>query len=245
MGENANGHPPVSAKDMDEFISLVTHEIRGPAALIRGYIGLFQQTWREKLDVRQKDYLEKISLANDRMIALSDSFSAMFRADFGEVSIVPESMDLTRLVDSAVSQCQPQIAAKRLRVEKAYDEGVPMVSVDAALTALAIETLFSNAIKYTSDGGMIKLEIGKRGAEIVITISDTGLGIPRDQQDMIFNRFFRASNVRHVNGVGAGLHVARAMLERAGCRIWFASEENKGSSFSMAIPLTGMKERGA
>src|SRR5690606_29250482 len=100
--------------------------------------------------------------------------------------------------------------------------------------------LLTNAIKYTPTGGKVTIGVRKEGPGVRVVVADTGLGIPANQQDKVFGRFFRGSNVRTLPGTGLGLHVLKAMLERAGCTLEFISQENVGSTFTVTIPTAGM-----
>lgn len=227
-------------RSKNDLISLVTHELRGPATVIGGYLQLFGEQWGKSLSAEQRDYLTKITAANDKTVELANSLMSVFRVDFGDIVVSPEPTDLAAVVDVAIGSQELSAATKKLSVTKDYDSALPILPIDKKLADLTVVNLLSNAIKYTPAGGQITVAIAKRGSEIQLSVADTGLGIPKDQQAKMFGKFFRASNVRAINGVGVGLHVIKAMLTRAGCRIWFESEEGKGSTFTVGIPLAGM-----
>ncbi len=117
--------------------------------------------------------------------------------------------------------------------------------LDSSLTHAIFINLLSNAVKYTADGGTITLTTKKDGVDIVITIADTGYGIPQAQQARIFEKMFRADNVRAKvpEGTGLGLYLVKSILDQTSGKIWFESEENKGTTFFVTIPLSGMKQR--
>lgn len=224
----------------NDFVSLVTHELRGPASVIKGYLELFSERWGGELGQTQKDYLRNIASANDKMIELANSLLAVFRVDFGDVAIVPEPADLAEMAAAVIKGMDAAIAAKNLVVTTAFDGGASILNVDRKLADMMLSNLLSNAVKYTPIGGRVSLEIRSKDGEARVIVADSGLGIPKDEQEKVFGRFFRARNVKGIDGVGVGLHVLREMLRRAGCRIWFESEEGKGTTFTIAIPLAGM-----
>ncbi|HSD12306.1 MAG TPA: MASE3 domain-containing protein [Patescibacteria group bacterium] len=228
----------------NDFVSLVTHELRGPASVIKGYLELFGERWGADMGQAQKEYLRNIGTANEKMIELSNALLGVFRVDFGEIVVAPEPVDLTEIAEAALKGMELKIAEKSLTVTKEYDAAVAILNVDRRLIDMAFTDLLSNAVKYTPVGGRVSLAIKGQDGEIRVVVADSGLGIPKDEQEKIFGRFFRARNVRGIDGVGAGLHVLRKMLGRAGCRIWFESEEGKGSTFTIAIPLAGMAKAG-
>lgn len=231
-------------RSKNDLVSLVTHELRGPATVIQGYAELLKEDGKNALRPEHMKFVEGISDANARLIELANSLLTVFRVEFGEIVISPEPVIMTQLADDAIKQQELQVSAKKLRITKAYDD-IPILNVDKRLAELAFANLLSNAVKYTPEGGKVRLEIRKREEEVAIIVTDSGMGIPKDQQGKIFGKFFRADNVRRINGVGVGLHVLKAMLERAGCRIGFESEEGTGSTFFVAIPLTGMLKVGS
>ncbi|OGL73322.1 hypothetical protein A3C96_02285 [Candidatus Uhrbacteria bacterium RIFCSPHIGHO2_02_FULL_60_10] len=227
-------------RSRNDLVSLVTHELRGPASIIQGYVELIKERGGKTPAADQKKYIQGIYDANEKLVELANSLLTVFRVDFGDVVINPQPVDVAILGDKALKQLELPAAAKKLKIAKEYDEALPIINADKNLTELVFGNFLSNAVKYTPEGGRVRLEIRKRGAELHIVVSDTGLGIPKGQQAKIFEKFFRASNVKAISGVGVGLHVLKAMTERAGCRIGFESEEGKGSTFFVAIPVTGM-----
>lgn len=137
-----------------------------------------------------------------------------------------------------------------------------MINLDPRLTKIVFENLLSNALKYTPAGGKIRLTIKRSDPNVLIKISDTGCGIPREEQPKIFTKMFRAANAKHLEagGTGLGLYIAKAVIEKSGGRIWFESpslelfssaDQNEqmvdskryGTTFFITIPLVGMKPK--
>jgi two-component system sensor histidine kinase VicK len=108
-----------------------------------------------------------------------------------------------------------------------------------------IQNVLTNAVRYTPTDGVVRFQVTRRPEDILFTISDTGIGIPAGARDKIFTKLYRADNARSAqpNGNGLGLYMVKSILEHAGGRIWFESEEGKGSTFYVTIPLTGMKKK--
>jgi signal transduction histidine kinase len=130
-------------------------------------------------------------------------------------------------------------------LNKDYQVDLPIVNADPKLLRIVLQNLLSNAVKYTQEKGKIDLEIKKQDKDILIKIQDNGLGIPKRQQGKIFSKLFRADNVlgKDTDGTGLGLYIVKEVIEQSGGKIWFNSEENKGTSFFVTIPLSGMKEK--
>jgi len=111
---------------------------------------------------------------------------------------------------------------------------------------IVLQNLLTNSVNYTPESGKIKLSVKKSKKEILLTVSDNGYGIPKKDQDKIFTKMFRADNVkiRDTSGTGLGLYIVKSIIEQtAGGKIWFESEENKGTTFFIVLPLTGMVKK--
>ena len=120
---------------------------------------------------------------------------------------------------------------------------LPLVSVDAEKIAIVLDNLINNAVKYTPAGGAIALTVRKMARDIEVSVSDTGIGIPKDQQREVFDQFFRARNAKLVatSGSGLGLYMAKNIIERHGGRMHFTSAENEGTTVRFTIPLRSAK----
>jgi signal transduction histidine kinase len=137
-----------------------------------------------------------------------------------------------------------QVEKKKLKVTQSYGK-LPLVEADQNLATIVFQNLLTNAVKYTPEGGSVKVDLAQQGEEAVLTVSDTGYGIPKEQQGKIFSKLFRADNVREagIEGTGLGLYMVKSIVESSGGRIWFESEVGKGTTFHVALPISGMKKR--
>lgn len=224
----------------NDFISLVTHELRGPASVIKGYVELFKERWGKDLSQVQNDYIRNIGTANDKMVELSDALLSVFRVEFGDVVISPEPTDVAEMAGAAIKALEKPVAEKNITVTVACEPEASVLNVDRKLMDMTLSNLLSNAVKYTPIGGKVAVALRRQDGETLLSVEDSGLGIPADEKGRIFERFYRAKNVQSIDGVGVGLHVLREMLRRAGCGIRFESEEGRGSTFVVTIPSSGM-----
>lgn len=228
-----------------EFVSLASHQLRTPLAIMSWYSEMLLNEKTGKLNVEQKKYLDVIYTTNQQLGRLVNVLLDVSRIEIGTLGINPRPTNLVDLANNALSELQPQIRNKKLKIEKNYDKEPPIINVDSNIMQIIFRNLLSNAVKYTPEGGRVKLLIKKQKSDVLIEISDSGYGIPRTQQSQIFSKFFRGDNIKEKapDGNGLGLYIVRSVLEESGGKIWFESKENKGTTFHILIPLTGMKRK--
>jgi PAS domain S-box-containing protein len=238
-----------------EFVSIASHQLRTPLTAINWYIEMLLDGSIGKCSKEQKEYLQQIYSSNRRMVDLVNSLLNVSRIDMGTFAIDPEPTDFVEISKSVVMELQPQIVTKHLIVNEEYRGSIPIINADPKLVRIIFQNLVSNAVKYTPEKGnvIIKIEVGKPivgGKKIakdmlMITVSDTGYGIPKNQQSHIFSKLFRADNAREkvAEGTGLGLYIVKSIIEAANGKIWFESEENKGTTFYAILPLGGMSKK--
>lgn len=237
------------AKNLDraktEFISLAAHQLRTPIATISLTAEMLIDGLAGKIGPEANRYLADIMEHVRKMTSMIEVFLNISRMEIGTFEINPKPLDLVKNIEENLKGVAPLMQAKSLRLKKSLPTGPLLMNIDPKITNLALENILSNAVKYTPSGGSIKVLTETQDGQIVISVSDNGCGIPESQQSQIFQKMFRADNVKdsQIEGTGLGLYAARMLLNEAGCKIWFDSKENKGTTFFLAIPLTGMKEK--
>lgn len=229
----------------NEFVSLASHQLRTPLSTVKWYAELLLAGDAGKVSDDQKKYLEEIYTGNQRMIELVNALLSVSRIDLGTFIIDISPTDLREVCEIVLNELKPQIKEQVVRVEKFYSEDLPIIPADPKLVKIILQNLLSNSIKYTPANGEVKVTIEKQENDALITVSDTGYGIPESQQHRVFTKMFRADNVmeKDSNGTGLGLYVVKSIVEQSGGKIWFKSAENKGTSFYIMIPLSGMKKK--
>lgn len=226
-----------------EFVSLASHQLRTPLTAINWYTDMLQAGDAGKLTAEQEKYVSEVHSGSQRMIDLVNALLNVSRIDLGTYLIEPEPTDLIELCQKIVQDSESKIFERKQDFNEHYPEHLEPMKLDAQLMRMVIENLVSNAIKYTGEGGKISLSIDKKKDKILITVKDTGYGIPKHQHDKIFGKLFRADNAstHDAEGTGLGLYIAKSVIEAAGGKLWFESEENKGSTFFIELPEEGMK----
>lgn len=223
-----------------EFVSVAAHQLRTPLAAIRWSISLLKDENLSEED--RKDLIEKCAQSNDRMINLVNDLLNVTRIEEGRYIYELELKDIIEIAKSSIGAAMEEAKKKKIDFSLILSkEKLPLVEVDEEKIGLAIQNLVENAVHYTQPGGIVlfKIEYNKDKNELLFTVKDTGVGIPKDQQKRIFTKFFRAENVMRMEteGSGLGLFITKNIIESHKGKIWFESEENKGTTFYFTLPV--------
>jgi PAS domain S-box-containing protein len=225
-----------AAQLKSDFLSFATHQLRTPLTGIR---------WLLELALRQDAPEEHLSLVNDakqsaeRLIRMVNDLLDASRLESGRLPLDPEDTDLAEVTRTVLKDVKPEIEVRNHRASFTERTGIPTVCVDKEMFRQIITNLMSNAIKYTLPGGQITIDLRHENGMLVWTVQDNGIGVPRGSQPRLFEKFFRADNVfkLETEGTGLGLCIVRLVVEQAGGRVFFESEEGKGSTFGFEIPV--------
>jgi PAS domain S-box len=244
-------------KAKTEFVSLASHQLRTPLSTINWYSEMLLSGDIGTLNDKQKKYMNEVYKGSQRMVVLVNALLNVSRLELGTFVVNPKPTDVVKLAQKTIDELKIQIDQRQLKFSERHSEGLPLLNADPNLLGMVFQNLLSNAIKYTAEKGSVSLDLRlvKRGELInkkkvnedsmAIIVSDTGFGITGNQQDKIFTKLFRADNVRakDTEGTGLGLYIVKSVVDHSGGRIWFESEENKGTTFYLTLPLAGMKKK--
>lgn len=235
-------------KAKNEFVSLASHQLRTPLTAISWYTEMILRGDVGEVVPGQKSYLQEIYQGNQRMIELVNTLLDVSRIDLGTLVLEPKEIKVTELADSVLKEQTPKIEEKKLVVTKKFSEDIPTFFFDPKFLRMVLQNLLSNSVEYTPPEGKIEFLISldeKDKNNLFIKVSDTGYGIPHSQRDKIFTKLFRADNARDkdTTGTGLGLYLIKSIVENAGGKIWFESEENHGTSFYVTLPLENNKKK--
>lgn len=232
-------------KAKTEFVSLASHQLRTPLSTINWYAEMLLAGDAGQLSTDQKKYLEEIYTGNQRMVALVNSLLNVSRLELGTFMVEPEKINLIDVLKTVILELQPLIKEKKLNLELIAKKDELDYFGDPKLLNIIFQNLISNAVKYTPVEGRVMVEAKKGDKDFIIKVLDNGYGIPQYQQNKIFEKLFRADNVRQkdVEGTGLGLYIVKAIVDYVGGKIIFFSEENKGTTFEVLLPLAGMKKK--
>lgn len=239
------------------FVSVASHQLRTPLSIIRWYSELLLGGDAGKPSKKQRECLQEILQGARRMADLIDALLTVSRFELNTFTVEPEDTDVLALVKTIKGDFLHTIAEKKLTLTERSTKALPHIQTDPRLLYTIYYNLLSNAVKYTQEGGTITVDIrlveaggdvsGKTIPQksIVYVVSDTGLGIPESQKLMMYTKFFRADNARKnvPDGTGLGLYIVKSLVDYMDGMIWFESAENKGTTFYVAVPLTGTQEK--
>ena len=223
-----------------EFVSLAAHQLRTPLSAIKWTLKMLLDGDLGEITKEQRDFIEKTYQSNERIISLINDLLNVTRIEEGRYLYKPQLFQLEKAVQSVIDSYRGEIKKKKLKFEfKKPKKKLPEVKIDVEKMKLVIQNLLDNAIRYTSLGGKVIVSLKNIKKEIEFQIQDTGIGIPKDQQGRVFAKFFRAANAVRTDteGSGLGLYIAKNIIEAHGGRIWFKSEEEKGTTVYFTIPI--------
>jgi len=228
-----------------EFVSLAAHQLRTPLSAIKWSLKNFLSGDLGKMNSKQQEQLGEVYKSNERMIDLIDDLLDVTRIEEGRYLYNLVSYDVCKIAKAVIARHKDRIAEKKIELSLQHPKcKLPEVMIDVEKMELAINNLIENAVRYTASGGKIIVSLKKTDDKIEFSIKDSGIGIPRDQQKRVFEKFFRGSNAVKIEteGTGLGLFIAKNIIEAHGGRIWFESEEKKGTTFYFSIPLETSKK---
>jgi PAS domain S-box-containing protein len=220
-----------------EFVSTVSHDLRSPLTLMRGYATMLDMVG--ELNEQQESYVSKIITGVENMAHLVNDLLDLGRIEMG-VDLQVEPVPVLKVLEKVTSTLRMQATQKDIELILELPKNLPeYISADPALFHQAIYNLVENAIKYTSEGGQVFVRVHPVEEDLVFEIQDTGIGIAPEDMARLFEKFYRgkAREARTRAGTGLGLAIVRSIAERHGGRVWVESEEGKGSIFYLQIPI--------
>lgn len=223
----------------DTFFSIAAHELRTPLTTLLGRAQLLQKWLEREQGVEERD-VRAIRIVVQQAQRLNQMISGLLdasRIQGGRFNIAPAQLSLTALVRRVVEEWRSTATLHTLLLEEA-EEPLMVVGDDLRLEQV-LQCLLGNAIKYSPEGGEVRVTVSRSGERAFVRVSDEGIGIPAEAQGGLFHRFYRAKNAdaQGLGGLGIGLYVAREILELHGGRIAVESVEGRGSTFTVELPL--------
>lgn len=232
-------------REQAEFISTASHEMRTPVASIEGYLGLAANPNTATIDDRARDFITKAHQAAQHLGRLFQDLLDVSKSEDGRMTNVPRVVDLTAFTDMIVQGLQPKAQEKGLtltfvpsaRSGQKTIAPVYFINQDNDHVREIIDNLVENGIKYTPKGG-VTVDISGSDDKVVVSIKDTGLGIPAEDVSHLFQKFYRVDNMdrQSIGGTGLGLYLSRRLAESMQGRLWVESVHGQGSTFYFELP---------
>lgn len=232
------------ARMKDEFVGMISHELRTPLSAIIGFLDLLQNDPAQPLTAEQLEFVGIIERNAQRLLNLVGDLLFTAQVESGRFPLERSEADVVDLVRSAVVSAGPHAQREGIDLVADVPEAPVRVLLDAGRIGQAIDNLLSNAIKFTAAGGRVVASVRTVDGAVELAVRDTGVGIPEDEQGMLFTRFFRASTATRnaVPGVGLGLTITRAIVLAHGGTMDVTSKEGVGTEFRMLLPTAQRTE---
>jgi len=228
-------------KEIDEmksdFVATVSHDLRSPLTYMRGYATMVPMV--DELSDKQHEYLNKILAGIDQMSQLVDDLLDLGRIEAG-VDLVKERIEVKPLLEDIAEEYWQHAHLAGIKLQVDVPDDIPPIIGDGSLLRQAITNLLGNGIKYAPDSGPMWLRAEKKNGELVLSVQDSGPGIPKQDQMRLCEKFYRVKQrgTEKVKGSGLGLAIVRSIAERHGGRAWCISQRGEGCTFSLSVPIS-------
>ncbi|HEY46532.1 MAG: hypothetical protein AMJ88_11765 [Anaerolineae bacterium SM23_ 63] len=216
-----------------EFVTTVSHDLRSPLTAVLGYLELIDRAG--KVNEQQGEFIRRAQMSVTQITELVNDLLELGRVEAG-LDMAKEDTPLTVLARYAIEGLRGSAEAKEITLDVDLQEFAPLVNGDPVRLRQMIGNLLDNAIKYTPEDGVVRLAVEAEGDQVILRISDTGVGIPQADQPYLFDKFFRASNVpEDLPGTGLGLSIVKSIVDNHGGRIWVDSKLGEGTTFTVVL----------
>jgi PAS domain S-box-containing protein len=221
-----------------EFVSIASHELRTPLTAIKGYLSMLLGEDAGELSEQQLKFLDRIYRSTDRLVNLVEDLLSVSRIEENRLATRTRAVDLGEVLEGLWHELDYRAAEKEVEIELA-SASLPPVLADPGHLRQILFNLIDNAIKYTPSKGKVQVSFQRRKGNLLVHVTDTGVGIPQDQMAKLFEKFERVNNPLSVRagGSGLGLFITKSLIERQGGNIWVRSAPRAGSTFSFSLPI--------
>lgn len=224
-------------RQKDELLGIVSHQLATPISALKWDFEMLLDGDFGEIKKEQKDIVGKLQSVAAHLADLVSMILDVSRIQLGRMKIDRTPLDLNNFFEEVLNIMTPKAKEKKVNLIPSFQKKMGVGNLDKRLMLMITENLMSNAIKYTPEKGTVKLDVKLENHSLKIVISDTGCGIPKQDQDKIFGKLYRASNVRNVDGNGFGLYVVKGAVEAQDGNISFRSEQGEGTTFYVELPL--------
>jgi len=227
----------VASQHKSEFLASMSHELRTPLNAIIGFSEVLLERMFGELNERQDDYLRDIWSSGKHLLELLNDILDLSKIEAGQMVLNRSEFVVRESLDYCLSMVRERALQQRILLSLDVDPEVGLLDADRLRFRQVVLNLLSNAVKFTSEGGRVDVRASVRGQDLVVLVADTGVGVPAEDRERIFDSFQQGTQPSaQVEGTGLGLTLSKRILELHGGRIWVESEAGKGSTFGIALP---------
>lgn len=226
-------------KMKSEFVSVASHQLRTPLSAIKWETELLLTKFKKGLSDKQLKNIENIDSLSTRMTKLVNDLLDVARIEQKRLILKRELSDLSKVAEEVCDEAMIVAKARNIEIVSNLAKNIPKISSDPNRLKMVMENLVNNAIKYTTNRGKIEIKLSKKSGILTFSVKDNGVGIPEEQHDRVFDKFFRSDNIvkYQTEGTGLGLYISKNIIGQLGGEIWFQSVEGLGSIFSFSLPI--------
>ncbi|HUD44585.1 MAG TPA: HAMP domain-containing sensor histidine kinase [Patescibacteria group bacterium] len=221
-------------KDLDLYM---IHELRSPIASVKAASNLLLTQGDQLSDDKKTELLKVINSQSVKLLEYISQLLDTAKLNSGMFSIQKSASDIKKVISERVNLYMPLALEKYITINVHIDEPIPSFFFDPQYIGQVISNLLSNSLKFTPENGHIDIEAKFDGKNVIVTVSDTGVGPNKQDQEKLFNKFYRASNANDTNGSGLGLYFVKSIIEAHGGKIDMVSKENEGTTVSFTLPF--------
>jgi len=224
---------------LTEVVSVVSHQLKTPLSVIKGYLEVLLSGDLGELNKEQKEYLGDVLENTNQMIDLVKDILDVTIIEAHQIELKPVSTDLVKLIREIIQDFALLAKARNCQLSFETENKIPKLNIDPNKIRQVVSNLVSNAILYNKRRGQVEATIAQKANKVVFCCHDKGIGVSKEEKSKIFTKFFRSERVLALatGGSGLGLFISQAIIKKSGGKIWFKSKKGQGSTFCFSLPI--------
>jgi len=221
----------------EDFVAMITHDLKSPVTVINGYLQMMKMGVYGDLGEKLDNVVDQMELSGERLLSMIEELLEVYQMEMGNIKINREYCAIGEILEECFRNNNNGAQDKGIHFTLTLDEELPLLNVDGKQLARVFNNLIGNAVKFTPDGGEVTVNARIAAGNLLVSVNDNGIGIPRNDLSRVFNKYFRSASASGYKGTGLGLAISRAIVEAHGGAIKLESSEGKGSRFTVMIEL--------